>query len=236
VAATSPEWASARLRIAALLAVAAVLCALWWSGALADVANPEHVRAFLTERGPLGPLLWLLAFACLEPFGMPGAAFLIPASLLWPPALAIPLGVAGSTGAGIVAFVLARWIGREVLLERLPENVKKRTAPAREHGFRTALAVRLALFLFPPAHWALAISGIRFVPFVLGSAAGFLPWVVVWVLGTREVASRAEGLSTFEAVTLGVAVVVFIIAMAWWRRRAAAKRQATTRPSEAEAP
>jgi uncharacterized membrane protein YdjX (TVP38/TMEM64 family) len=224
VAATSPEWASARLRIAALLAVAATLCVLWWSGALAEVTDPERVRAFLTERGPLGPLLWTLAFSFLQPFGMPGAAFLIPASLVWPPALAIPLGVAGSTGAGFVAFVLARWIGREVLMERLPENVRKRTAPAREHGFRTALAVRLALFLFPPAHWALAISGIRLVPFLLGSAVGFLPWVVVWVFGTREVARRVEGLPTFEAVALGVAAVVFIIAVSWWRRGAAKRR------------
>ena len=202
--------------------MAASLCGLWWSGALAEVADPERVRAFLTERGPLGPLLWTLAFACLEPFGMPGAAFLIPASLVWPPALAIPLGVAGSTGAGIVAFVLARWIGRDVLMERLPESVRRRAAPAREHGFRTALMVRLALFLFPPAHWALAISGIRFVPFVLGSALGFLPWVVAWVLGTREIARRVEGLPTFEAVALGVAAVVFFVALAWWRRRAAA--------------
>jgi uncharacterized membrane protein YdjX (TVP38/TMEM64 family) len=226
VAATSPEWASARLRIAALLAVAASLCGLWWSGALAEVADPDRVRAFLTERGPLGPLLWLLAFACLEPFGMPGAAFLIPASLVWPPALAIPLGVAGSTTAGIVAFVLSRWIGREVLLERLPESVRRRTAPAREHGFRTAVTVRLALFLFPPAHWALAISGIGLVPFVLGSTVGFLPWVVVWVLGTREVARRVEGLPTFEAVALGVAVIVFVVALTWWRRAAAKRRAA----------
>lgn len=228
MAATSPEWASARLRIAVLGAVAATLCALWWSGALDEVADPERVRALLAESGALGPLLWALAFACLEPFGMPGAAFLIPASLVWPPTLAIPLGVAASTGAGVVAFVLSGWIGREVLEARLPEGVRKRTAQARERGFRTALVVRLALFLFPPAHWALAISGIRFVPFVLGSAVGFLPWVVVWVLGTREVARRLEGLPTFEAVALGVALVVFVVALTWWRR-AAAKRRATNR-------
>ncbi len=219
MAAVSPEWAAARLRIAALLAVAATLCALWWSGALADVADPERARVLLAESGPLGPLLWGLAFAFLEPFGVPGAAFLIPASLVWPPALAIPLGVAASTSAGVVAFVLARWIGREVLMERLPESVRRRTLAAREQGFRTAVMVRLALFLFPPAHWALAISGIRFVPFVVGSAVGFLPWVVVWVLGTREVARRLEGLPTFEAVALGVAVVAFAVALAWWRRR-----------------
>jgi len=215
----TPEWASARPRIAVLLTLAATLCVLWWSGAVADVASPERVRALLAESGPVGPLVWTLAFALLEPFGMPGAAFLIPAGLVWPPSLAIPLGIVASTAAGVVAYGLSRWIGREALEARLPDGVRRRTAHAREHGFRTALTVRLALFLFPPAHWALAISGIRLVPFVLGSALGFAPWVAVWIVGTREVARRLEGLPTVEALALGVAIAFAIGGLAWWRRR-----------------
>lgn len=202
-----------------LLAIAAALCALWWGGALDEATDPERVHALLTDSGALGPAVWLVAFTCLVPFGMPGAAFLIPAGLLWPPALAIPLGVVGSTGAGVTAFVLSRWIGREPLEARLPASVRRRTEQARAHGFRTAVMVRLALFLFPPAHWALAISGIRFLPFLLGSAVGFLPWVVVWVVGTREVGRRLEGMPRFEAIALGVAVLVCLLAVSWWRRR-----------------
>jgi uncharacterized membrane protein YdjX (TVP38/TMEM64 family) len=212
-------WPSTRLRLGVVFAGAASLCLLWWTGALAGLAEPERIRTLLSETGVLGPLFWLLAFACLEPFGLPGALFMLPASLLWPPEIAIPMCVAGATGAGVVAFVLARWIGPASIVARLPERVRRLTSKARERGFRTALVVRLVLFLFPPAHWALSISGIRFTPFLLGSALGFVPGMTVWVLVTREFAHRLEGLPVWEAALLGVAALALAGAVFWWRRR-----------------
>lgn len=214
-------WSSSRLRLGAVLAVAASLCVLWWTGALAGLAEPERIRALLSETGAVGPLLWLLAFTCLEPFGLPGTVFIIPASLVWPPELAIPMCVAGATGAGVFAFVLARWIGPEAIVARLPERVRRHTAKARERGFRTAFVVRLVLFLFPPAHWALGISGIRFTPFLLGSALGFVPGMIVWVLATREFAHLLEGLPVWEALALGAAALAVAVGVFWWRRRRA---------------
>ena len=210
-----------QVRAALLAAVAATLCVLWWTGALAELAEPERVRVLLTETGVVGPLLWGLAFVVLQPFGMPGAAFMIPAALVWPPALAIGLCVAGATGAGAFAFALARWIGSEAIVARLPERVQRRTREARERGFRTAFLVRLVLFLFPPAHWALGISGIRFGPFLAGSALGFVPGTTVWVLATRELFHQLERLPLWEAAGLGVAALALGAGVLWWRRRRA---------------
>ena len=215
---TPTAW---RLRAALVFACAATLCLLWWTGALADLAQPERIRALLTETGPVGPLVFVLAFVALQPFGLPGMTFMIPAALVWPPAVAIALCVAGAVGAGAFAFALARWIGPEAILARLPERVRRRTVQARASGFRTVLVVRLLFFLFPPAHWALGISGIRFAPFLLGSALGFLPWMTVWILGTREFAHRLEALPVWEAVGLGVAAFALAVAVMWWRRRRA---------------
>jgi uncharacterized membrane protein YdjX (TVP38/TMEM64 family) len=210
-----------RIRAAILAAFAALLCGLWWTGALREVLDPERTRAFLTGSGWLGPAVWCLAFAVLQPFGVPGAAFMIPAALVWPPLVAIGVCLAGATGAGAFAFALSRWMGREAILARLPERLRSRTARAREHGFRTALVVRLVLFLFPPAHWALGISGIRLGPLLAGSFLGFLPAMTVWILATREIFDQLERLPLAEAVGLGVAVLALAGAFWWWRRRRA---------------
>lgn len=219
------DW---RPRAALLLAVAATLCVLWWAGALDELARPARVRAFLTETGALGPLVWWAAFVALQPFGMPGAAFLIPAALAWPPALAIALCLAGATGASAFAHGLARWLGPEAIVARLPERVRRRTLAARERGFRTVLVTRLVLFLFPPAHWALGISGIRLGPLLAGSALGFLPGMTLWVLATRELFAHLERLPTLQAVVLGVALLALGAGVVWWRRRRA--RNATSPP------
>lgn len=210
-----------QVRAALLASVAATLCALWWTGVLAQAFEPERVRALLTETGAVGPLVWGLAFVVLQPFGMPGAAFMIPAALVWPPAVAIGVCLAGATGAGALAFALSRWIGPEAIVARLPERARRHTLRAREHGFRTAFVVRLVLFLFPPAHWALGISGIRFGPFLAGSALGFLPGMTVWVLATRELFHRLVRLPLWEAAGLGVAALVLGAGVLWWRRRRA---------------
>ena len=208
-----------RTRAALLAAVAATLCVLWWTGVLTEVFAPERMRALLTETGVVGPLLWGLAFVVLQPFGMPGAAFMIPAALVWPPAVAIALCLAGATGAGALAYALSRWIGPEAIVARLPERARRYTVRARERGFRTAFMVRLVLFLFPPAHWALGISGIRFGPFLAGSALGFVPGMTVWVLATRELVGRLVRLPVWEAAGLGVAALVLVAGVLWWRRR-----------------
>jgi uncharacterized membrane protein YdjX (TVP38/TMEM64 family) len=220
VQATDSGW---RLRAAALAAFAALLCALWWTGVLRELLDPERARAFLTESGWLGPAAWCVAFAVLQPFGVPGAAFMIPAALVWPPLLAIAVCLAGATGASAFAFGLSRWMGREAILARLPEGIQRHTARARERGFRTALVVRLLLFLFPPAHWALGISGIRLGPLLAGSFLGFVPAMTVWILATREFFDQLERLSLGEAAGLGVAVLALAGAFWWWRRR---RRQA----------
>jgi uncharacterized membrane protein YdjX (TVP38/TMEM64 family) len=206
-----------------LAAVAALLCALWWSGALRELLAPERVRAFLVESGWLGPAAWCLAFSVLQPFGLPGAAFMIPAALVWPPLVAIGVCLFGATGASAFTFGLSRWMGREAILARLPVGLQRRTALAREHGFRTALIVRLLLFLFPPAHWALGISGIRLGPLLAGSFLGFLPAMTVWILVTRELVTQLEKLPLAEAVGLGVAALGLAGGVWWWRRRRAAR-------------
>jgi LPXTG-motif cell wall-anchored protein len=43
----------------------------------------------------------------------------------------------------------------------------------------TVILVRLFFFLAAPAHWALGLSPVRFRPFVIGSAIGFVPGMLL---------------------------------------------------------
>src|SRR5512145_638890 len=131
-----------RLRIAAALAVAAGAGAAWGAGWF-DWVTHDRIHQLLAESGALGPVLYVVAFALLEPFGVPGAVFILPASLAWPDAVAVPLSVLGATGAGVVSYGLARGVVGSAIEHRLPARVRRFTATAREHPFRTVLVVRL---------------------------------------------------------------------------------------------
>ena len=115
-----------------------------------------------------------------QPFGFPGIIFMLLSALLWPLWFAFLLNLAGATGAGVVGFAFARFVGRDWVQGRLPERLRNLEERVLARAFRTALIVRLTLYLFPPAHWALGLSPVKFGPFLLATIIGFIPMTAFW--------------------------------------------------------
>jgi uncharacterized membrane protein YdjX (TVP38/TMEM64 family) len=209
---------SARWRLALLAALLAAAAALAFSGAWEALA-PERLRETVLEAGPLGPVLFVLAFAVLEPFQVPGVLFLLTAPLIWPLPVAFVLCMAGALGASLVALLLARGLARDQVQERLPEGFRAWDRRLAEHGFRTVVLIRLATFLMPAAHWAIGLSSVGVVPATVGTAVGLAPGIALFVWLGAEVVAHVGAVPDAAWVALVVAVVAGLL---WRRRRAAA--------------
>jgi uncharacterized membrane protein YdjX (TVP38/TMEM64 family) len=208
-----------RRRMLLAIGVLAALFVSWRSGAFAWVTH-ENIHRLLGESGPWGPLLYVLAFALLEPFGFPSAVFILPASLAWSPGFAITMSVLGATGAGMISYVLARGVLGDKFEQRLPARLRAFTATAREHPLRSVIAVRVLFGLAAPAHWALALSGVRFAPFVAGSLIGFVPPMTLFVVFGRAAVEWLEHQhrAWIWPAALALAVAGYF-AYRWWFRR-----------------
>ena len=204
-----------RVAIALLLLLGGALAYAWTAGVLEGL-DRERVTQLLRNAGPWGPIGLVLAFALLEPFGVPGALFAIPASWVWPFPLAFALSWLGAVGAGVVGFVFARSIARDFVERKIPARFRRFDERLETRGFVTVVIVRLVFFLAPPAHWVLGVSRVRFTPFVLGTAVGFLPGMAALVLFgeglLRAWAAAPPGLGA----AVGLALAIWIL----WRRRA----------------
>ncbi|MBW2241799.1 MAG: TVP38/TMEM64 family protein [Deltaproteobacteria bacterium] len=206
-------------RLLALPAFALFLFAFWWSGALGVLTDAERMQALLADSGVLGPLLYVAVFALIEPLGVPGIFFIGPATTVWPYWTVVGLSLAGAVGAGIVSYIAARWFLRDWVQEHLPPRVRRFTRHAEERPLRTVILVRLVFFLAAPAHWALGISNIRFVPFVLGSMIGFAPPMMALVFGTEAlVAYLQENGLDWRAGVVAAGVAVVLLLGYLWRR------------------
>jgi uncharacterized membrane protein YdjX (TVP38/TMEM64 family) len=104
--------------------------------------------------------------------------------------------------------------------ERLPARLRAFTATAREHPLRSVIAVRVLFGLAAPAHWALALSGVRFAPFLAGSLVGFVPPMTLFVVFGRAAIDWLE-----RQHAAWIWPVAFVLAVAgyfayrWWFRR-----------------
>lgn len=203
---------------------AALAFLAWATGALTWMAEPENVRGFLAETGALGPLVYVASFALLHPLGVPGLFFIIPASLVWPVGFAVTLSVAGASLAGVVAFGVTHRFGYDWVERHMPERLQRATERARERPFRTVFLVRFFFFLFSPAHWALAISGVSFRPFLIGSILGFTPWMLIYVAGGRTATLWMTGQRPWVWATVGILLgIVWLAASAVRARRKGAR-------------
>lgn len=210
---------SRRMRIAPALAALAALLLAWRLGVFAWVTH-ENIHRLLGESGVWGPALFVLAFALLEPFGVPGAVFVLPASLAWPTDFAIAMSVLGATGAGITSYTLARGVVGDAFEQRLPVRLRAITATAREHPLRTVIAVRVLFGLAAPAHWALALSGVRFSAIVVGSLIGFVPPMALFVVFGRAGIEWLERQPSAWVWPAAVSVgALGYLAYRWWFRR-----------------
>ena len=158
-----------------LLFLAAVLVLLF--GGLHENLNAATVRDWLQASGVWGPVLFLVAFALLQPLGLSAHVFILAASLVWHPVVALLLSWTGTVAGGCVAFGFARYVGHEWVQARIPERLKKYDAALQTNGFRTVLVLRLLMFSFGPMQLMLGVSKVRFGPFLAGTVLGVLPLV-----------------------------------------------------------
>lgn len=213
-----------KARIALLTAVAALLVALYVAGFFDLMSDRERLRVMIDDLGVWGPLVFILAFALLEPFFVPGFAFMAPGALVWSAPELFFYSLLGSTGAGIVGFSFARYLGRDFVASRLPPRLLVWNERLERSGLRTVIVLRVVFFLAPPVHWLLGLSSVSFSVHALGTVIGFAPgmavmsWMLVEVGATLFdwfAAQPAAAWWLLAAVVVGVAVLRRI----WLARR-----------------
>jgi uncharacterized membrane protein YdjX (TVP38/TMEM64 family) len=188
---------------------------------------------------------WLARFAAFaDGLGWPGililsAAYVVGTVLLVPGfpmtlAAAVAYGWGallicffGGLLAASISFFVARFLARDFvrrMIEKRPV-LKAVDAVAGEDGFVTILLARLTpVTPFAVENYAFGVTGIRFWPFLLGSALGIVPGTVmnVWigVLG-RTAATGEAGLANW--LLLGVGFAATVILTVWMTRKAKRK-------------
>ncbi len=115
------------------------------------------------KAGPWGGVLFVGAYACLQPFGVNGLVFLLSAPLIWTPTEAFLLNWAGTIGTGLFSFLVARFVARDWIQQRLP-RIRRFDERLQTNGFRTVFLLRLIFYTTPTVQWALGVSRGRLRP------------------------------------------------------------------------
>jgi uncharacterized membrane protein YdjX (TVP38/TMEM64 family) len=182
---------------------------------LGDVLDQAWIDTHVRERGVPGGLLFVVAGWLLASAGLSRQviAFLSGYGFGFLPGvlLAMLAVVAGC----ITTFYVARYLLRAFLLRRYSGRIHRVGRFIDENTFTMAVVIRL---LPLGSNWMVNIaagaSGVRSVPFFLGSALGYIPQMLIFALvgsGTR--------VDQFWQVAIAMAMLVVAVVLGVWLYR-----------------
>jgi len=206
------------VRVAVVIAVVAMLLVAQQTGLLAQFADPARARAALNAMGPWGYVAFVLAYALLQPFGVPGTVFIMVAPLIWRWPVAFALSMVGTMAASVVGFSFARFVARDWMTKRIPPRIARYNEALEKRAFATVFALRLFFWMPPWLHAFFGVSKVSFSTHFWASLLGYvLPLLATAYFGERFFTfMRNAPPSTWVAMIAAWLTVALIV---WAARR-----------------
>ena len=222
-----------RTKIAAVIVVIALLVIAQRFGVFEQFEDPERVRDTLVQLGPWGYLAFVLAYAALQPFGVPGTVFVMAAPLIWPWPVAYALSMVGTMAASVIGFSFSRFVARDWIAAKIPQRFRKYDEALERNAFRTVVLLRFVFWMPQLLHAFLGLSKVRFWTHFWGSLVGYaIPLLLVSYFG-QKLFDAMKTAPPEAWIALGVATLV-IVATIWVVRRRRGARAATAADATVE--
>jgi uncharacterized membrane protein YdjX (TVP38/TMEM64 family) len=163
-------------------------------------------------------LLFIVAALCL----IPGSILVIVGGVLFGPVAGTLISLVAATVASALSFLLARWLGRDLLLKYVGHTA---TFQAIEKGIAHSgvdflILTRLVpLFPYNIQNYAYGLTAIPFWSFTVISALTTLPGIFIYTLMSHELASEGITLAFIGKLSVaGLALFALVQAAKAWAR------------------
>ena len=173
---------------------------------LRDVLDQSWVDRHVRDRGLAGEALFVGVCGLLASVGLSRQVVAFLAGYGFGFAKGVLLAMLAVVAACIITFSIARWCLRGFLQKRFSERIRRVDGFIHENTFSATLMVRL---LPLGSNWmfnlAAGVSGVRCLPFFLGSALGYLPQMLIFSL-------VGSGARVDRFWQIAIAMALFVVA------------------------
>ncbi|MEV0946658.1 TVP38/TMEM64 family protein [Rhodococcus sp. NPDC049939] len=173
-----------------------------------------QIREWAQSIGSAFPIVFFAAHTLVTVLPFPRTVFTLSAGLLFGAWLGIAITVLASMISAVLALLLVRVIGRDVVWRRISSpTVRRIDERIARRGWLAVGSLRLIAFApFSVVNYCCGVSSIRLVPYVFGTAVGLLPGTVgVVVLGDALTGETKPAFLVLSGVCIAVGIAGLII-------------------------
>lgn len=207
------------LRIALTLFLGAgILLSLWL---FRDQLSVENLAALVDEAGILAPILFMGIYAMATIFFLPGSIMTLAGGFIFGPVWGTVFNLSGAVVGATIAFWFARFIGADWIKAKTRKRLTWLLEGIEQSGWRFVAVVRLIPAIpFNLLNYALGLTPIKTVPYVLASAFFMLPGCFAYTyLGHLGEAVLAQEEGVVQKVLWGIALLVVVSLIPWALKR-----------------
>lgn len=172
---------------------------------LSGIFDEAWVDAEIRGRGVSGEALYLAVGIALTAIGFPRQAICFLGGYAFGFGLGTMLSLLASLGGCVLAFLYARLMGRAFVQQRFPERIRHIDDFLHANPLSMTLLVRLLpVGSNVVTNLAAGVSGVRALPFFVGSVIGYIPQTVIFAL-------LGSGIHFDPAMRIAASVALFVV-------------------------
>lgn len=180
-----------------------------------DSLDVNLLEQWLNQAGWWAPVIFILIYIAATVLFLPGSLLTLTGGVLFGPVLGVFYNLTGATIGAALSFLIARYLASDWVSERSGGKLKQLINGVEAEGWRFVAFVRLVpLFPFNLLNYALGLTKIRFIEYLLASYLFMLPGAIAYTyigFASREAVSGGEGFIKNILIALALlAVVIFL--------------------------
>jgi len=202
-------------RLIRILLVLGLVVAVSLAVVYRDLFDSVALEAWINDAGVLAPIVFILIYVLATVLFLPGSVLTLAGGALFGPVSGALLNITGATLVAALAFLISRYLASDWIADKAGGKVKQLINGVEGEGWRFVAFVRLVpLFPFNLLNYALGLTKIRFMHYLVASAVFMLPGAIAYTyLGYagREAIGGGEGLIQKILIAFALlAVVAFL--------------------------
>lgn len=167
------------------------------------------------------PLALIGLFLVISPLGLPVSPVMLAGGVVFGTLWGSIYNLTGTVGGAAISYLMARTLGRDLIVQLAGDRLRWVERLVKRHGFWTLARIRLIPIPFPIVNFGSALAGVPFGLFILSSALGLLPAMVIYTYFASVLAKAASNERSGVVQHLILAVIL-VLAITFlpnvWRR------------------